>query len=123
MSIIELFKEFKETEDFKEIYENLCKDNPEMIPTSLQLSCYIWWHEKHYKEICEKEGKEFKSLLDETNIEIPELLGGEIKGVGCYKEEEWKEEFKTLKPIAGQSELKMLKPDEQFDTFLPNLEM
>lgn len=117
---VELFNEYKETEEYETYLEGLQRDFPEIFLSQLELSIYTWWNETIYRTYCEEKGIEWTSLLEEAeNVIVEPAKGGETKAVESYTQSEWDEKFAHLKPIPGQ--VPLIK--EEDTTFkLPTLE-
>jgi len=119
MSLVDQFEEYKKTDEYEEYRSALLKDFPELFISQIDLSILAWFNETRYKQYCEDNFIEWKSLLKEAeNIIIEKPLGGEVKSVSSYTQDEWNEKFGHLEPIKGQ--VAMIK--EEDTTFvLPDL--
>lgn len=118
-SLIEQFEKYKKTDEYEEYREGLLKDFPELFISQIELSIFSWYNETKYKEYCEENFIEWKSLLNEAkNIVIEKPLGGTTKAVKSYTQEEWEKEFAYLEPVKGT--VSLIKEDNT-EFKLPNL--
>lgn len=102
-SLVEKFEEYKKTDEYEEYRTALIKDFPELFVSQIDLSILTWYNETIYKEYCEENFIEWKSFIKEAkNIVIEKPLGGQVKAVNSYTQEEWNEKFGHLQPIKGQ---------------------
>jgi hypothetical protein len=110
-SVIEQFEEFKNTDEYSEYLKGLKNDFPELFTSQIELSIFTWFNETVYKQYCEDNNLEFKSLLNEAqNIVIEKPLGGTTKAVKSYSKEDWEKEFAYLEPVKGT--VSLIKEDD-----------
>jgi len=100
-----LYDEYKQTEQYEEFRELIQKENPDLFVSSIELILYSYWFENIYSDYCDIHGLPFVSLIDQE-VERPEVVKGEIKGIDVLSVEE----IEKLPKIKGYEPLLKL-PD------------